>query len=121
MDCWRVGERFEVIGATEHGPCSLLIYNAHQPKSKQRRFKPAQQLDLCKACVRDAIRHCSETQDNVGYGFGGDANCPMSVWCTAFAQTPEHHLSFTELSFMHGMRKKRWRPDDRWWQSGREL
>ena len=51
VDPWRVVERFEVIGATEHGPCSLLIYNSHQPKSKARPFKPGQQLDFCKAIV----------------------------------------------------------------------
>ena len=27
VDTWRVVERFKVIGATEHGPCSLLVYN----------------------------------------------------------------------------------------------
>ena len=31
VEAWRVVERFEVIGATEHGPCSLLIYNMPSP------------------------------------------------------------------------------------------
>ena len=32
VDAWRVVHRFVVTGATEHGPCSLLVYNNHQPK-----------------------------------------------------------------------------------------
>ena len=42
---WRVVERFEVISAVEHGPISMLIYNNHQPKSENRPFKSAQQID----------------------------------------------------------------------------
>ena len=38
VDTWRVVERFELIGAAEHGPCSLLVYNQHQPASDSRPF-----------------------------------------------------------------------------------
>ena len=46
VDPRRAVERFEVIGATEHGPCSLLIYNTHQPQSTNRPFKPTMQIDF---------------------------------------------------------------------------
>ena len=34
IDAWRIAERFELIGATEHGPCSLLILQ--QPSAEFR-------------------------------------------------------------------------------------
>ena len=35
VDDWRTVERFKVIGATEHGQHTLLMYNQHQPNSEQ--------------------------------------------------------------------------------------
>ena len=107
MDRWRVVERFEVIAAADNGPRSLLIYNTHQPMSKNRPFNPAQQINFCKAFLRDAIRFCGENEQCVGYGFGGDANCSIAVWSAAFGETREHELSFTQPSFMYGLSKKR--------------
>ena len=71
VERWRVVERFELIGATERTP-NLPIYITHQPSSKGRPFKSTQ-INLYKAVLRDAIRHCGENKDIVGYGFGGDA------------------------------------------------
>ena len=38
VDPWRTVERFALFGATEHGPCTLLVFNQHQPKSSTRPF-----------------------------------------------------------------------------------
>ena len=56
VDAWRAVERFEVIGATAHGPCSLLVYNNHQPASAKRPFPPNMRINLCKAVLQDAVR-----------------------------------------------------------------
>ena len=102
----RVIECFEVFGAIEHGSSSMLIYNNHQPKSKFRPFSVSQQIDLCKAALKYAIQFCAETEQCVGYGFGGNANCGMAIWSVAFQETPEHELSFTQPSFTFGLNKK---------------
>ena len=77
VDSWRTVERFKVIGATEHGEHTLLIYNQHQPKSDLRPFKPTQKINFCKAILEDAMRQHSEDASIIGFGFGGDANCNM--------------------------------------------
>ena len=92
----RVIERFEVFGAREHSSSSMLIYNNHQPKSDNRPFKVNQQIDFCKAVLQDAVQFCDATKRCVGYGFGGDANCAMPPWFTAFSETPEHQRKFTQ-------------------------
>ena len=102
----RVVERFELIGATKDGPCSLLVYNSHQLSSKQLPFRITQQSYFCKSILEDAIRFCGETERCVGYGFGGDTNCSMSHWALAVAATPKHRLSFNQPSFMFGPNKR---------------
>ena len=104
IDAWRIVERFERIGATEHGPCNLLIYNNHQPSSDKRPFKEPARINFCKAVLKDA--HYSKTDYNIGFGFGGDANCDMSMWTTAFKETSEYQLQFTEPCFMTGIGQK---------------
>ena len=47
VDEWRTVDRFEVVGATKYGDCSLLIYNQHQPKTDKHRFKPEQRKQFC--------------------------------------------------------------------------
>ena len=83
VDRWRVVQRFEVTGATEHGPCSLLIYNTHQPKSTKRKFPVAMSINFCKAVLRDTMAHAEADPSCVGFGFGGDANCTYAQWNTA--------------------------------------
>ena len=55
VDSWRTVQKFKVTGATEHSPCSLLLYNNHQPTSKKQKFGITRGLELCKAVLRDAI------------------------------------------------------------------
>lgn len=55
VDAWRVIETFELTGAAEHGPCSLLIYNIHQSTSDQRRFGVTLRIESSKAVLRHAI------------------------------------------------------------------
>ena len=77
---WRAVDRFKITGTTEHGECHLLTYNTHQPKSRERPFSPTQRINFCKAILRDAIRDHGGDPRNIGFGFGGDANCDMSTW-----------------------------------------
>ena len=79
VDPWRVVERFLLTGATEHGPCTMLIYNNHQLKSSKRPFNITQQIEFCKAVLKDAFFYVSDHQQCIGYGFGGDANCSHNV------------------------------------------
>ena len=75
VDSWRTVERFKIIGHTEHGEHTLLMYNQHQPSSDLRPFKATQKINFCKAILQDAIRQLSEDASLIGFGFGGDANC----------------------------------------------
>ena len=106
MNPWRVVERFELTGVTEHGPCSLLIYNTHQPKAKGRPFNNTQQIDFGKAALEDATQYNVQNEINVGYGFGGDANCSTAIWAAAFHETSLHQLTFTQPFFMYGVNRK---------------
>ena len=56
VHAWMAVERFAVLGATEHGPCKLLIYNQHQPASDERPFPASMRIAFCKAIISDAIR-----------------------------------------------------------------
>ena len=103
VDAWRVVQRFEVTGATEHGPCSLLIYNNHQPKSQKRKFPVAMAINLGKAVLRDAKAHVGADPSCCGFGFGGDANCTLARWNTAFSETPAHLLRCKQFFFMYGV------------------
>jgi len=105
VDTWRVCERFEVIGATEHGPCSLLVYNQHQPCSSVRRFEPTQRANFCKAVLADALRFRSSSARCIGFGCGGDANCSIPVWSAAFQETPHHRLSMPQLYMITGVNR----------------
>ncbi len=121
VDPWRVVERFELIRPTEHGQYSMLIYNTHQPSSKLRPFKLTQKIDFCKAVLRDAIRYHSNHEENVGYGFGGDANCTMANWVAAHHETAERRLTFGQPTYMQGLNKKTRRLHVRCRQRGLEL
>ena len=84
---WRTVERFALSGATEHGPCKLLLFNQHQPQSKRRPFRPGQQISFCKAVLRSVMRYCAEEDQCIGFVFGGDANIRLAPWKTAFADS----------------------------------
>ena len=49
VDPWRTVERFALSGASEHGPCTLLVFNQHQPQSDLRPFTSTQMINFCKA------------------------------------------------------------------------
>ena len=74
VDAWRTLDRLEVFGATEHGSCSLLVYNNHQPSSDRRTFPAEMRRKLCKATLNDAIQHAAETDHNIGFAFGSSAD-----------------------------------------------
>jgi hypothetical protein len=112
VHAWRVVQRFEVTGATEHGPCSLLIYNTHQPKSMKRKFSVVMSIDFCKAVLWDAMVHVEANPSCCGFGFGGDANCTLATWSTAFEEMfvnslsrrgPEYRSFCKRLVFMRGV------------------
>ena len=77
---WRTVERFELSGATEHGPAKMLVYNTHQPSSDERPFPTNMRIKFCTAVLHDAIRHHSNNPTSCGWVFGGDANCSMAPW-----------------------------------------
>ena len=82
VDAWRTADAFKLTCATEHGPRSLLIYNSHQPNSDKRPFGSTMQINFCKGILQDAMGKHSLNDEIVGFGFGGDANCPRSTWTT---------------------------------------
>ena len=106
VDSWRTVERFKVIGATEHGEHTLLIFNQHQPSSDLRPFKPTQKLDFCKAILEDAMRQLSEDASIIGFGFGGDANCNLAQWSVAFSECRHFRLHYGLPFYMFGRRRK---------------
>ena len=67
MDSWKVLERFYIHDAVEHGSSGLLIYNTHQPQSKERLFGARRKLAMCKAVVCDAIHTCNSELGSYGY------------------------------------------------------
>ena len=72
---FRTCERLKLTGAAEHGHVSLLIYNQHQPSSRKRPFPQKQRIIFGKRVLEDAIRSHADDSSNVGFIFGGDANC----------------------------------------------
>ena len=82
-------DRFKLIGDAEHGEYKLLIYNQHQPASKERQFKPNQRLNFCKAILEDAVHQQKTDASIIGFGFGGDANCSHVQWATASSEDKE--------------------------------
>ena len=106
VDSWRTVDRFKVIGATEHGEHTLLLYNQHQPNSDVRPFKPTQKINFCNAILEDAIRQRSDDASIIGFGFGGDSNCNMVQWTTAFAKCTQIRLHYGKAFCMFGRRRK---------------
>ena len=106
VDEWRTVDRFEVVGATKYGDCSLLIYNQHQPQSENRRFNKTQRISFCTAVLHDAIRFRKENKRCIGYCFGGDANCSYVMWNTALTEVPQHKHIFRQSTILLGRRKK---------------
>ena len=68
MDPWRVVERFEVTGATEHGRPLMLIYNQHRPCDR----RAEQRFSFRKAVLHDALRFMLDNEERIGFGYGGD-------------------------------------------------
>ena len=106
VNAWRVVQRFEVTGATEHGPCSLLIYNNHQPKSTKRKFSVNMGVDFCKAVLRDAISHAEAAPTCVGFSFGGDANISYVHWDTAIRELLEYEEWFNRAIYIRAVGEK---------------
>jgi hypothetical protein len=53
---WRTLDRLEVMGATEHGAFSLLVYNNNQPVSEKTLFPAEMRRRLCKATQSNTPR-----------------------------------------------------------------
>jgi len=60
-------------------------------------------LNLCKAVLRDAIEDAGANPCRVGFGFGGDANCSLSMWTVACEEMQARRLCFKEVYFMRGL------------------
>ena len=106
VDPWRSIELFRITSATEHGPCKLLVHNNHQPASGLRPFPANMRIRMCKEVLRNAIRYQHDNFHSIGFVFGGDANCNLPTWRTAFTEMPEFKLSFNVPQMVWGQRKK---------------
>ena len=104
---WRVVERFELSGATEHGPVKMLVYNNHQPSSDKRPFPPPMRIKFCLAILHDAIRWNAANSSSCGWVFGGDANCSLAVWMAALHDVRDFRIAFGEPRFLHSLRGTR--------------
>ena len=79
-----------IQGATEHNEeQSMLIYNTHQPSSETHPFNANKKIAFCKHVLRHAITEHSARQNNVGFVFGGDANCIWSAESNIFQMDNE--------------------------------
>ena len=78
----------------------MLVYNTHQPSSPLHRFKINAKVRFCRHVLRHAIAEHSARRNNVGFVFGGDANCMRLPWSTAFLEEPAHRVLFQEPSFL---------------------
>jgi hypothetical protein len=106
LHAYRTVDRFAVLGATEHGPCKLLVYNQHQPASFDRPFPATMRINLCKSIVHDAFDFCNNDPDCCGFAVGGDANCSMAPWLAAFQEDKEWKRTIQRPQFLHGVRLK---------------
>ena len=103
VDAWRTVGKFKVSAATKHGRAvSLLLFNQYQPKSTRRKFSFCQQKNLCTAVLQEALRFAHENPENIGFGFGGDAQCTTMPWKTAMLEVPKARMTFSGLQFMRG-------------------
>ena len=66
-----------------------------------------QRIALCKAILLDAIAICSADPKFCGFLSGGDANCSIAQWSTAFLENREWELMFQEPQFLSGFGHKR--------------
>ena len=106
VDRWRTVERFHLFGATEHGPCQMLVFNTHQPSSDLRPFGTQMRVAFCKAIIHDALRVHSDNEAMCGWIFGGDANCSLTHWTSAFKEIAQSRLTFDAPSFVYGLRRQ---------------
>ena len=106
VHAYRTLDRLEVMGDTEHGPCSLLIYNNHQPASDERPFPKGMRRTLCRATLEDAIKHANASNHNIGFTYGGDGNCSLGVWKPVLDSFPEYRLTFEEAQLLWGKGRK---------------
>ena len=52
------------------------------------------------------MRHQDEDPCNIGFGFGGDANCGDAQWSTARFKTPTFSLHYKDPSYLYGKHRK---------------
>jgi hypothetical protein len=100
LDGWRTVDRFKVSGATEHGSCSLLVYNQHQPSSTKRPWRTPSRITFCAEILFDSCEEHSRDATNVGFVFGGDANCNLSHWSTALLENKNYQFHFKEVQYV---------------------
>ena len=104
---YRVVDRFIIQGAPEHGSPTLLVYNQHQPASKERPFPNAMRISFCKYILIDAMDCCRNQNSNcVGFVFGGDANCGVAHWNSAIHEVRGWNITFNHLAYLQGRHRK---------------
>ena len=103
---WRVVDRFVIQGAPEHGSPTLLVYNQHQPSSKERPWPNPLRINCCRYILIDAMNYCSRDSYCVGFVFGGDANCGIAHWNPAILEVRPWKHTFATLSYIQGIHRK---------------
>ena len=101
---WRVVDRFLIQGASEHGSPTLLVYNQHQPSSKERPFPYPMRISFCKYILIND--YCSQHSNCVGFVFGGDANCGIAQWNPAIHEVKGWKNMLSNLAYVEGRRRK---------------
>jgi hypothetical protein len=63
-------------------------------------------IALCTTILRDAIVFCNNDLECCGFAFGGDANCSMAPWSTAFLEVSGWELTLQSPHFLQGVGRK---------------
>ena len=103
---WRVVDRFLIQGASEHGSPTLLVYNQHQPSSKDRPWPTTMRIIFCGYILIDAMDICSRDRNCVGFVFGGDANCGIAHWSPAMDEVKSWKNTLSNLTYVQGIQQK---------------
>ena len=63
-------------------------------------------IALCNIIIHDAVDFCSNDPNCCGFVCGGDANCNLAPWITAFHEFRAWALTFQEPQFLQGVRRQ---------------
>ena len=83
VDHWRCAQRFLLRMGDDQNNGWLLVYNTHQPASKEHPFPKTMRINFCKAVARNAADFAKKETNLIGFVLIGDANCSHAHWSAA--------------------------------------